>query len=192
MMEQVMVGGATSEGQLFMGLSPMSAPEIVDKPPVSLAVMNATSTVSLDFNALKIPKDDIIVTTTAKELQDKDKHSTVFQASRSLGAARAAARFLSSTEQEAVLHHLERHHQAQDFWDQNPTWNEATELRIKALRLANEVIQAAFIAVGDRAHSLTHPLQRISREACFYSTTQLTQNLKTSARESFKKSLEAL
>lgn len=177
-MTEVMVGGATEDGRFLMGLSTVGVPEIVANPPQALAVMNATATVSLDFNALRVESADIIVRTDAEELQDKDKHSTVFQAARSLGAARAASRFLTDSGKEAVRSEIDRHHDRMDVWDENPNWQVATTLRRQALELANKVVKAAFVQVGGRAHTLTHPLQRISREASFYSTTQLTGQLR--------------
>ena len=177
-METVMVGGATPDGRFLMGLSDVDTPEIVVKPIPKLAVMNATATVGLDFNALNVSKSDVIVDITKEELNEKDMHSTVFQAARSLGAARAAAAFLPSTAREQVEQRIEMQHLKMEDWDLQPGWSSATELRKQALDLASDVISAAFVNVGGKAHLLQHPLQRIAREASFYSTTQLTRQLK--------------
>ncbi len=177
MMDFVMVGGATPEGHLLMGLSPMDTPEIQVRPLSRLAVMNATATVGLDFNALQVERTDILVRTNPEELAEKDMHSTVFQSARSLGAARAAAEFLPESARTAVLHHLDELHQTMDRWDQSPDWSSAAQIRHKALDTASRVIEAAFVNVGGRSHGLDHPLQRIAREASFYSTTQLTKQL---------------
>lgn len=177
-MDRVMVGGATSEGELLMGLSPVDLPEIVVKPIPRLAVMEATATVGLDFNALHVALDDIIVRLSREELNERDMHSTVFQAARSLGAARAAAEFLPDSAKAEVECHLASQHDAMDDWDQNPGWETAIMLRQKALTLAADVIAAAFVNVGGKVHLLHHPLQRLAREASFYSTTQLTAQLR--------------
>jgi hypothetical protein len=189
-MQQMMVGGATPDGQFLMGLSRMEVPEILIRPLPKLSVMEATATVGLDFNALRVEAADIIVRTDAEGLAERDKFSTVFQSARSLGAARAAAEFLPDTGKAAVLRHLEQQHARMDLWDLEPNWTEATALRQQALSLAGRVVEAAFVNVGGKAHSLSHPLQRISREAAFYSTTQLTQQLKRSITEQLKKQLE--
>jgi alkylation response protein AidB-like acyl-CoA dehydrogenase len=189
-MDMMLVGGATQGGDFLMGLSPVDLPEVRVRELAPLAVMEATSTVGLDFNALQVENKDIIVRTNAPGLAEKDKHSTVFQAARSLGAARAASEFLPQTARLEVTHKLEEHHCAMDAWDARPVWNQATELRRVALRLAARVVEAAFVNVGGRAHSLEHPLQRISREASFYATTQLTGELKTALTEDLVDSLK--
>lgn len=190
LMTEVMVGGATEDGKFLMGLSKVDVPEILPKPPQPLAVMNATATVGLDFNALRVESADLIVRTDAEELQDRDKHSTVFQASRSLGAARAASQFLTHSGTQAVRAELDKHHSRMDAWDESPTWEGATTLRRQALELANKVVKAAFVQVGGRAHALNHPLQRISREAAFYSTTQLTGQLRKAIASQLENELE--
>ena len=178
LMQKVVVGGADSEGTFLMGLASLDVPEIQVRPLAPLAVMNSTATVGLDFNALKISNEDIVVRINSKILDEKDMHSTVFQAARSLGASRAASRFLPPDEAQAVVEHLDCHHQKMDRWDESPNWETATQLRYQALQFAGSVVGAAYAAVGGKAHLLTHPLQRISREAHFYSTTQLTQPLR--------------
>lgn len=183
MMQKVLVGGATDAGKFVMGLAETDSPEIQVRPLPALSVMEATATVGLDFNALSIEDRDIVVEIDAEILDQKDMHSTVFQAARSLGAARAAARFLSSQDQTRVEEHLEEHHRRMDRWDRAPDWESATELRFEALRIAERVIGAAYTSVGGKAHLQTHPLQRISREAHFYSTTQLTQPLRQKLRD---------
>ena len=182
-MEEVVVGGAQSKEEFVMGLAPMSAPEIAVKQLPELAVMNATATVSLNFNALVVESTDIVVRMTAEELQEKDMHSTVFQASRSLGVARAAAIFLPRHAREAALGLLESQHLKMDKWDQSPNWPQATTLRREALSLAGQVIEAAYVNEGGKAHLSTHPLGRIAREANFYSTSQLTKPLRDAVTE---------
>jgi hypothetical protein len=178
LMQKVVVGGATEAGDFLMGIAPLDLPEIQVRPLAPLAVMNATATVGLDFNALNVPIEDIVVRINAEILAQKDMHSTVFQAARSLGAARAASRFLPPTEEAAVREHLENQHRKMDAWDESPVWDGATQLRYEALQIASRVVGGAYAAVGGKAHLQTHPLQRISREAHFYSTTQLTQPLR--------------
>lgn len=189
-MDSVMVGGASTEGHFFMGLSPLSAPEIVLGETQELSVMTATATCKLDFNALSVERKDIIVQSSALDLQESDKHSTVYQSARSLGAARAAANFLDPGAQQTVLDALEKQHQMMDAWDHKAEWKSATELRRQALSLTARVIEAAFVQVGGKAHSLQHPLQRIAREASFYSTSQLTAQLRSAISESLKEYLQ--
>lgn len=180
MMTSVLIGGVTPQGRYLMGLSPVDCPEILATPMPPLAVMDSSATVGLVFNAVRVDKSEVLVDVTPQEFAEKDMHSTVFQSARSLGAARAAARFLSAETQKAVEEKLEVLHRQMDQWDQSPNWQSATELRKEALVFCGKVIQAAYVEVGGKAHLATHPLQRLSREANFYTTTQLTVPLRTS------------
>lgn len=186
----VLVGGATQSGRFVMGLSTVNSPEIAVRELPRLAVMNATATVGFHFNALPVPKEHIIVDITPEELAQKDMHSTVFQAARSLGAARAASSFLSSDLAQGVEQQLELQHSAMEQWDKNPSWAHATELRKIALRFTRLTIEAAFVSTGGKAHSLSHPLQRIAREANFYYTTQLTNPLRTAVNGELERFLD--
>jgi hypothetical protein len=189
MMTGLLVGGATEAGQLLMGVTSMEEPEIVPRPMEPLVVMEATATVALDFNALAIPKKDIVVEITPEDFLEKDMHSTVFQAARSLGAARAASRFLEDGLRDAVSERLEKQHLKMDAWDEKPDWDGSTRLRFEALRLTDQIVGAAYSAVGGKAHLLSHPLQRIAREAHFYSTTQLTRPLRDKVLENLRLTL---
>lgn len=189
---EVLVGGATEDGRFLMGLASMESPEIVVRKLPQLAVMNATATVGLHFNALTVPSEDIVVDITPEELNTKDMHSTVFQAARSLGAARAASHFMKDDLRAEMEHGLEGIHTQLDAWDKTPTWTEATTLRQKALKLAGMAIETAFVQVGGKAHVQDHPLQRIAREASFYYTTQLTAPLRSAVTDELRQGLETL
>lgn len=183
-MQMVLVGGACESGDFLMGLADMDEPEIVARPLERLNVMNATATVGLDLNALRVESKDLVVRINAPLLDEQDVHSTVFQSARSLGAARAAARFLPESQERAVLEQIAHHHRAMDAWDQAPDPERSTGLRFEALQLAARVVGAAYASVGGKAHLCSHPLQRIAREAHFYATTQLTRPLRDRVLES--------
>ncbi len=178
LMSQVLVAGATDDGEFLMALSPLERPEIEVGESTPLAVMNATATAPLAFHQLEVPLPDLVVTTSAAQMSQDDQHSTVFQSSRSLGVARAAAEFLPASARDRLLDRLEAQHQKMDAWDQRPAWASAVALRKEALELAALAVQAALMSSGGAAHSLTHPVQRLAREASFYATTQLTSELK--------------
>lgn len=184
LMEQVMVGGATQDGLFVMALAAVNCPEIVVRPLPPLACMEATGTVSLHFNALESPRRDVLVETDAEGLRLKDMHSTAFQGARSLGAARAAAEFLPPTYSLGALARIESLHEQMDAWDRTPDWAGATRLRARALQLGRQVLEAAVVSVGGKSQLLDHPLQRLLREQAFYSTTQLTGELRSHLLES--------
>lgn len=185
MMRRMLVGGATSDGQFFMAQCEVEQPAIKIGECQPLAVMNATATVPLEFQGLRIPKSEVVVEFDRELMTEADMHSTVYQSARSLGVARAAAGYLPETGRQQLVARIEGQHQKMDQWDSTPDWPSATALRVQAIQLAGLAVQAAFTSVGGRSHSLNHPVQRLAREASFYSTTQLTAQLKEATLKQF-------
>ena len=186
LMERVMVAGASPEGEFLMAVCPVVSPGITAGTAPALAVMNATATVPLTFDGLLVPIDDLIVRTNAREMNEAAMHSTVFQAARSLGVARAAAGFLPCTAADQLLARIERQHEKMDAWDLSTSWPAATALRKEAIELAAVAVQTALVCVGGQAHALGHPVQRLAREASFYATTQLTAELREAYLDQLK------
>jgi alkylation response protein AidB-like acyl-CoA dehydrogenase len=178
LMEHVLLAGATEGDEFLMSLCRVDAPGISlgDRP--RLAVMNATATVPLNLQGLAIPRVDLVVRSNPSEMGQTDMHHTVFQSARSLGVARAAGRYLPQSAAQRLLKQLQEQHEKMDAWDGEPEWSSATLLRKEAMSLATAALQAALACVGGSAHSLEHPLQRLAREATFYTTTQLTAELR--------------
>jgi alkylation response protein AidB-like acyl-CoA dehydrogenase len=185
-MDKMLLAGATTEGDFLMGLCRVRAPGVTVGISPRLAVMNATTTAPLTFDGLTVPSNDVVMRTNASEMSLADMHSTVFQAARSLGVARAAARHLPSTAAEHLVVRVEAQHDKMNAWDNSPSWPRATALRKEALELASLAVKTAFVCAGGQAHTLGHPVQRLAREASFYATTQLTAEL----RESYLSQLE--
>lgn len=178
LMKNVVVAGAAENGEFLMAHCLLDSPGITVGEAPRLAVMNATSTVPLTFDGLTVPNSEIVFVTNAEDMNEKDMHSTVMQCGRSLGAARAAARFLPPSGEEQLLARVEDLHARMDAWDQSPCWPTATALRVDALKLASLAVQSAFVCAGGGANLLSHPVQRLAREASFYATTQLTKELR--------------
>lgn len=179
LMTHVLVGGALPDGRFVMCLSEFDRKEIQPGELMRLAVMNAAATVPVTFERLWLPADSLVVESDPDDMHSKDMHSTVYQSARSLGVVRAAREFLPAGSAAGVAQRAEQLHQDMDAWDDRPEWPGATELRCRAIELATATTSAALMAVGGRSHALTHPLQRLCREASFYNTTQLTEPLKT-------------
>ncbi len=177
-MNYVLIGGATQAGAFHLALAEMSRSEIAVEPLPRLACMNGTGTVSLFLNALPVDRGDLVVSTDRAGLHQKDMHSTVYQGARSLGIARAAGRFLPEQPARRVLKKIDHMHRKMEEWDLNPTWPEATELRLECIRLASRTIEGAFITEGGKAQLAQHTLSRLLREHAFYTTTQLTNDLR--------------
>lgn len=183
MMSHVLVGGSTPDGIFYMGIAETTRTEIAIAPLPPLACMNGTGTVSLFFNALSIERSDVVVETNPSGLHQKDMHSTVYQGARSLGVARAAGAFLPPEAAQRVEQRIEHLHRRMDEWDLNPNWPDATTLRRACLQIACRAVEAGLVAEGGKSQLLSHPLSRLLREQAFYTTTQLTQDLRASVLE---------
>lgn len=186
-MDRLLVGGASAEGAFYMAHTLLKQKGIKIGMGTPLAVMNATATVPLTFEELKISRSEVVVLFNAPEMALADMHSTVYQSARSLGVTRAAAQYLPSSSGSALKQRIEEQHAKMDQWDRQPSWPTATKLRVEAIQLASQAVQAAFMNVGGRSHALNHPLQRLAREASFYSTTQLTGHLKEAALKELRR-----
>ena len=178
LMAKVLLAGATETGEFLMSLTDLQAPGLTLGSPAPLAVMNATATAPLVLDSLEIHHDNLVHKSDAVQMNQADMHATVMQSARSLGVARACARYLSETAAQDLLSRLEVMHQSMDAWELDPNWSESTQLRLSALRLAGDAVLAALVSVGGRAHSLDHPVQRLARESAFYVTTQTTVELR--------------
>ncbi len=185
LMEGVLVAGATSEGRFLMAYTPVQQAGIEPGVAPELAVMNATSTVPLEFHDLEIPTHEQVMEYDADSMHLSDRQSTADQSARSLGVSRAAARFLNASASRAVLERIEELHIALDRWEESPSWEGAVALRKESIELSWQTVRAALVSVGGRAHTLAHPVQRLAREASFYTTAQLTAPL----REAFVEEL---
>lgn len=184
LMDRVLVAGATEDQTFLMAQCQVNSPGILVGDSPALVVMQATATVPLTFEKLRVPTGELVMRFDAQEMNLADMHSTVYQASRSLGVARAAGVYLPDTARASLQHIIAQHHLKMDAWDLDPSWPTATLLRTEAIKLAAETITAAVMCVGGRAHSANHPLGRLTREASFYTTAQLTRELKAQSLNS--------
>ena len=69
------------------------------------------------------------------------------------------------------------------FWDQRLVFLAtpkagSTAVEVALEPLASLAVQSAFVCAGGGANLLSHPVQRLAREASFYATTQLTKELR--------------
>ncbi|MGZ8602163.1 MAG: acyl-CoA dehydrogenase family protein [Actinomycetota bacterium] len=180
---------------------------VVDRPgehdalhagePQALAVMGATGTVALGFDALEVPDRDVAGVQTDDAWRRRDRLGSALPPAAPLGIADRATRLLrerpsepASTASEALELELAERREAADRVAvtiagsttdgdaiDDVVSTGATE-RDRGLDLARRSTDALVAASGGGAMSLAHPAQRLSREATFYLIQAQTGDLR--------------
>ena len=153
--------------------------------PLHLPVFAATGTVALDFDSCRIPDDRIVAIEPADAWRVTDRRRAAIGQPAVLGVADRAIRLLGTSRRadddpagptaEALGNEL-RHRWARD--DEilaalsDPSDIDAVEAasdhRAACLDLARRATTALLAAVGGAGMDLSHPAQRLAREATFY------------------------
>ena len=163
------------EGKESDGVSP--------SPPLSLAVMNASSTVRLQFEDLFVPEEDVVRVMEREAWQARDRINTAHPNPAVFGIAETCLRetrlLAEKSGGETLAETLEAYdgelqdcrETAYGIADAGATEAHLTRLlEVKAwsLDLVARTTHAYIAAVGGRAMSADHPAQRLMREAMFY------------------------
>jgi hypothetical protein len=157
--------------------------------------MQSTSTVTLDFDGLFVPPDDVMLVQTLEDWRQLDRITTSQPSPAALGVASTSSRLLSeqaaregsatlteaSDALTAEVDHSRRH--AYGLADEPVPASGAqllahldrmVEARVWNLATAQRASQALVTAVGGGAIARTHPAQRLVREASFYAVQAQT------------------
>ncbi|HEY7761878.1 MAG TPA: acyl-CoA dehydrogenase family protein [Actinomycetota bacterium] len=167
--------------------------------PQALAVMGATRTVSLAFDAVEVGEDDVVGVLDHAEWDRRDRLGSSMPAPAPLGIADRAIRLLTErapaplvgdaastlsamlTERRRAADEVARSLMASASVD-DAGFDEAVadgaRERDRGLDLARRVTDALVAASGGGAISLSHPAQRLSREATFFLIQAQTADLR--------------
>ena len=168
---------------------PFEHPALRAGTPQALAVMGSTGTVALGFDGLEVADDDVVGVQSDEAWRLRDRLGSAMPPAAPLGIAGRAIRLLDdATGQEAVdaaaalaLRLDERRRAADEVADavglaladasddlvERAVARGAAE-RDRGLDLARRSTDALVAASGGGAMALSHPAQRLSREATFY------------------------
>ena len=176
-----LIAAPLPEGEIVFCLIPATAPEW-QVTPLDLAAMASTGTVSAELT-ISLPADQVIATLPSTWIRDRDRQSVLSPTAFAVGITRAALRQLKNS-QPAI---------AASFFDQLQALEqlilkaleanthdseEAIALRLQALQLMHQSVQAAVFAAAGAANSLQHPAQRLYRDALAFSVLGLTPDLR--------------
>ncbi|HEX2193000.1 MAG TPA: acyl-CoA dehydrogenase family protein [Acidimicrobiales bacterium] len=185
------VAASTGDDVVFFALTTDPPPtEVTASAPLPLAAMAASATVRVTFDGLFVPADDVIATVPVADWRARDRLATARPHPAPLGVAARAVRLLSEIDgQPAVAAaaadlagELARCREHAYGLDTGAGDDDAVAALVRArawgLDLALRAASAVVAATGGGAMALTHPGQRLVREAAFYSIQAQTPELR--------------
>ncbi len=161
-------------------------------PPLALCAMNASATAELTLNDWFIPAAHRLSESDRETMQRNDRNGVLGATAMPLGCAAAAIRLLETTAENRPIAAI--HRAAQTFageWAeverQVDEWNgrgaeseffaNAVRVRAWCIELALRAAHAAVTASSGAANLLSHPAQRLLREAMFYTVQAQTHEV---------------
>jgi alkylation response protein AidB-like acyl-CoA dehydrogenase len=160
--------------------------------PLRLCAMNASATVELVCSGLFVPETHRLSFSDRETMRKNDRNGVLGATAMPLGCAEGAVRLLFETADRRHVPAIRRaaatfRSQIDDTRGQIDTWSarsgepeffdHAVKLRAGVITLAVRTAHAAVTANSGSANSLTHPAQRLYREAMFYTIQAQTQEV---------------
>ena len=180
------VAAESDAGEVVWGLIPGTASAAVRPKPLPLPVFSATGTVALDFDGCVVPDDRVIGVEQLDAWRATDQRRASIGQPAVLGVADRAIRLLRVARRDE--HDLAGptadalSDELASTWDRDDdvlaalsdpssttdVLGAASEHRATCLELAHRSTTALLAAVGGGGMDLSHPAQRLAREAMFY------------------------
>ncbi len=161
-------------------------------PPIPLCGMNASATVILTFESWFIPQAHWMLESDRETMRKNDKSNVLGATAMPLGCSAGSVRVLCETAEKRNLPAVHRAanaftHEWETVKSQVLEWlnrqddpkfgEEALRIRAWCIDLAVRSAHAAITASSGSANMLTHPAQRLLREATFYTIQAQTQEV---------------
>ncbi len=188
----VALGGTLSDGRyLYAAVSLDDTAGVSAWPPMRLAAMTASSTVSLTLSRARVPRDRLLFVQTPDEARAADAAGMLNQAPCSLGVAAAAAKLLDARAREdpsiapfstSLRGEIDRCWSDLETWTarhEEPSFAEsALAVRAHCVDLGVRAAFSAIVATGGSALKKDRDAQRIYREAMLYAVAPQTSALR--------------
>jgi len=188
----VALGGTLPDGRyLYAALSLEDTAGVSAWPPMRLAAMTASSTVSLTLSRARVPRDRLLFLQTPDEARAADAAGMLNQAPCSLGVASAAARLLDARAKEdpsITPFSASLRGEIESCWTDLETWTSRPEdpsfaesalaVRAHCVDLGVRAAFSAIVATGGSALKKDRDAQRIYREAMLYAVAPQTSALR--------------
>ena len=185
---EFLVGATLESGEAVFGIVPLSdGPGIAVSPPMRLAAMESAMTVSAKFSSHPLPDSDVAFVKPGDWIANSDMINIALQGHFAIGCAQAGLDVLSAAAEKrraAFLFDALEKLTAELVECKIQTTNAqvgadvVTDARLAvrawAIDLSVRCAHAAVTASSGAANSLSHPAQRVYREALVYTVSAQT------------------
>ena len=180
---------ALPDHRAVYGLLPLTpADGLHFSPPLAMAAMSATQTVTATLQDWFLPSDQVLWITPPRAIDESDRQNVLQHSFYALGCARAgldqvqhSPKFATDPQVQATVDALDRAltgcrqaiyaaHTSAD----SESFETRLQLRATAIHLAVQCAHAAVLVAAGAANAVDHPAQRIYREALVFSVTGQT------------------
>lgn len=193
---EFMIGASLPDGQALFAIVPFSEKSssggtIDISDPMKLAAMESAQTVRGTFTNWFVPASEVVFIRPAGWIQNNDMINITLQGHFALGCARAGLDILEAAAEKKKLPFLASTYAslqqelekcrsatttAQATADEEST-TERLRIRAWAIDLAVRCAHAAVAASSGAANSMSHPAQRVYREALVYTVSAQTTGI---------------
>jgi alkylation response protein AidB-like acyl-CoA dehydrogenase len=183
-----------SDGRILFAVHPLGEVDgMRASPPLDLAAMAVTQTVSVELDDFFVPEADVLALQPATWIQENDRIAIALQSPLALGCAQAGIDVLRD---EAVRRGNDGMRRAADRLDreletvrreahrameENADLEQGLRARAAAIELAGRASHAAVVAASGAGNLMSHPAQRVYREALAFSVLALSPPIQTAA-----------
>lgn len=180
--EQFIIGAILPTSEALYGMVPFQSEEGLSfSSPMELAVMGVTNTVSATLTDWFLPSDRLVSLHPPGTVQESDRKNVLHHGFFALGCAQAGLDILEQAHQrkslpflpqvlDSLQEELSRCTEAMlgSLSPDRVSYEKRLQLRGWAVNLAQRCSQAAVIASSGGANFLSHPAQRVYREALVF------------------------
>jgi alkylation response protein AidB-like acyl-CoA dehydrogenase len=192
--EEFLVGANLPGGEAIFAVVPLRTGEgVTVSAPMRLAAMDAAMTVTVDFAEFFVSDARIVMTKPAGWIRDNDQINIALQGSFAMGCAQAGLDILRRNAEKrqnaqirttfaSLSDELARcRARAEELRGQisEETTPERLAVRAWQIDLCYRCAQAAVVSSSGAANSLSHPAQRVYREALVFSVSAQTTDIMT-------------
>jgi len=161
--------------------------------PLDLAAMAVTQTVTIDVHDHFIPESDVVDLHPPTWIQENDRIAVVLQSPLALGCAQAGIDVLrdeaakrNSAVMAGAAERLDRdleicRQEAYRAMEENSDLDRGLRARAAAIELAGRTTHAAVVAASGAGNLMSHPAQRVYREALAFSVLALSPPIQEAA-----------
>ncbi len=189
---EYIIGATLPDGKAVFGIAPLeNGPGITLSEPMKLAAMESAQTVSAKIENWFLPEDRVLFVKPADWAKRNDMINIVLQGHYAVGCARAGLDVLERNAKTKPLSFLQatfdtliKEYEAcrtamveAQKGGLDVITDEKLKIRAWAIELAVRCAHAAIVSSSGAANALSHPAQRIYREALVYSVSAQTTDI---------------